>query len=426
MIHGRVYASHPGMMRNAHLAEVRTNLFRQWTAGWIILVAMGTALSPFVLSDQRNVLSILVAALALPIVVLLRIPVRNDLGWAMVSMSYLIVVELFYGRGANYSSLGYTGMFILTYIAFCGTLYSGAVTRERLLMLLRRLIQGYAIVSVFQLFCSKVGLPVPNHILSKEAWSYNSLGVEPSHTARALAFMLLAYLILVRGPGPAPTLKALWERERSIIVPFSVSLLLTGSSLAVAIFPLTIVMALKLRWLFISSVLLVFIWPFLQLVEVDSIRRVVAFLTALPSMDIMAMVQADHSGALRVMPLIIFLQSASLGEPSVWFGGGYEAISHYIQGNLIGVAKDVAVAGFIPGYVMICGILGTVLFCHAFLFRFMNRNTLPLILMWFPILANSAWNSQIFWFTLVLLRAVHYFSRASWSSASHVAGRGGL
>jgi hypothetical protein len=238
--------------------------------------------------------------------------------------------------------------------------------------------------------------------------------------------MLLAYLILVRGPGPAPTLKVLWERERSIIVPFSVSLLLTGSSLAVAIFPLTIVMALKLRWLFISSVLLVFIWPFLQLVEVDSIRRVVAFLTALPSMDIMAMVQADHSGALRVMPLIIFLQSASLGDPSVWFGGGYEAISHYIQGNLIGVAKDVAVAGFIPGYVMICGIFGTVLFCHAFLFRFMNRDTLPLILMWFPILANSAWNSQIFWFTLVLLRAVHYFSRASWSSASRVAGRDGL
>ncbi|WP_250957973.1 hypothetical protein [Rhizobium sp. CG5] len=408
-----------------HHDDHRLRVSRQWVTACIILVVFGTALSPFILSDQRNVLVILVAAFALPVIVMLRLPMGNDLGWSAAVVAYLIVVELFHGGASNFSSLGYTGMFVLAYIAFCGTLCSGAVTRQRLLLLLRRLVQAYALVSVLQLACSRLGLPVPNHILSKEAWSYNSLGVEPSHAARAVAFTLLAYLILARWNGPAPSVGMIWRREKSTILAFAVSLLLTGSSLAVAILPLTIVMALRLRWLLVGSVILALAWPFLQTVEVESIHRVIAFLTALPSMDITAMVHADHSGALRVMPLIIFLQSASLGDPSVWFGGGYEAITHYIQGNLVGVAKDVAVAGFIPGYVMVCGIFGAALFCHAFLFRFMNRQTMPLILLWIPILANSAWNSQIFWYSLVLLRAVYHFSQQPSSPRQPVIARFG-
>jgi hypothetical protein len=189
-------------------------------------------------------------------------------------------------------------------------------------------------------------------------------------------------------------------------------LILTGSSLAVGILPLTIVMALRLRWLLVGIAILTLSWPLLLAVELESVHRLIAFLTALPSMDIMAMVQADHSGALRVMPLILFLQSASLSDLSVWFGGGYEAIAYYVQGNLIGMAKDAAVAGFIPGYVMITGIAGATLFCHAYLFRFLNAQTLPLLLLWIPTLSNSAWNSQIFWYSLVLLRAVYAFSNA--------------
>ncbi|MAY64094.1 MAG: hypothetical protein CML29_17965 [Rhizobiales bacterium] len=393
-----------------HLLRLKSRMSRQWAAGWLILVAFGTALSPFVMSDQRNLLSILVAALALPAIVLLRLPMRNDLAWSAATMAYLIVVELLHGGGRNFTSVGYTGMFVLSYVAFCGTLYTGAVTRQRLITLLGWLLYAYAGVAMLQFVCSSVGLPVPNHILSKETWSYNSLGVEPSHAARAVAFTLLAYLILKRWNGPAWTLGEVWQREKRALAAFTISLILSGSSLAVGILPLTILMALRLRWLMVGFAILVVSWPFLETVEADSIHRLVAFITALPSLDIMALVQADHSGALRVMPLIIFLQSAKIGDVSVWLGGGYEAINYYIQGRLIGVGEDASAAGFIPGYVMICGIIGSFLFCHTFILRFVNGQTIPLILLWVIILANSAWNSQIFWYTLIILRAVHHFS----------------
>ncbi|WP_339760464.1 hypothetical protein [uncultured Hoeflea sp.] len=408
-----------------HVTVRRRHLARQWAAAWIIVVVFGTALAPFVLSDQRNVLVILVAALAIPMIVLLRLPVARDLAWSSAAMVYLLVVELLHGGTRHLSSLGYTGMFVLSYVAFCGTLYTGAVTRQRMAVLLRRLIQAYAVVSLAQMVCARVGLPIPNQILSKEAWSYNSLGVEPSHAARALAFTMLSYLLLMRRSGAAPSLGAIWRQHRTTIAAFGVSVLLTGSTLAVAILPLTIVMALRLRWMLAATLLLVLTWPFLQTVELESIRRMVAFLTALPSMDIMALAQADHSGALRVMPLIIFLQSASLGNPDVWFGGGYDAITYYIQGHLIGVAKNVASAGFIPGYVMVCGIFGAALFCHAYLFRFLNALTLPLVLLWILVLANSAWNSQIFWYSLVLLRTVYHFGQMSPAFRRHIQGRTG-
>ncbi|MCQ2003194.1 hypothetical protein [Rhizobium sp. NRK18] len=401
----------------------RQRLARQWATACTILVVFGTALSPFVLGDQRNVMVILVAALAAPIIVLLQLPMGKDLVWSSIAMIYLLVAELVNGGTRNVSSLGYTGMFVLSYVAFCGTLYTAAVTRQRLLRLLRQIIFAYAIVSVLQMICSHVGLPVPNHILSKGSWSYNSLAVEPSHAARILAFTLLSYLILQRRGGPVPSLAVTWRQNRLVIMAFSVSVLLTGSSLAIAILPLTIVMSLRLRWIVTGFGLLALSWPFLQTVELESIHRLVAFMTALPSLDIMAMVQADHSGALRVMPLILFLQTARIGDLSVWFGGGYDAITYYVQGHLIGVAKDVAVAGFIPGYVMISGLVGTALFCHAYLFRFLNRDTLPLILLWCAVLSNSAWNSQVFWYSLVLLRAVHHFSQPPASSLRTFSGR---
>ncbi|MCO5161151.1 MAG: hypothetical protein M9939_08450 [Mesorhizobium sp.] len=408
-----------------HVADRQRRLSRQWAAAATILVVFGTALSPFVLGDQRNLLVILAAALALPMIVLLRLPMATDMAWSSAAMVYLIVVELLLSGTRNVSSLGYTGMFVLSYVAFCGALSTGAVTRERLILLLRRLIQAFAVVSVAQAACAHLGLPIPNQILSKEAWSYNSLGVEPSHAARALAFTLLSYLVLSRRNRPAPGLRRLWRDEKWTLLAFAVPVVLTGSSLAVAILPLTLVMALKWRWLAAGGLILVFAWPFLATVEIDSVQRLVAFLTALPSMDIMAMVHADHSAALRVMPLIIFLQSATLRDASVWFGGGYEAISFYIRGNLVGVAGDVAAAGFVPGYVMVCGIFGTVLFCHAYLFRLLNRETAPLMLLWIPVFANSAWNSQIFWYSLVLLRAVHHFSRPPSPFPPRVAARYG-
>lgn len=390
-----------------------TSTSPHWLVARVLLVSFGTAISLFVLGDQRNTLVILVAALALPTIIVLRLPLERDFGSSAAAIAYLIVVELAHGGTINVTSLGYTGMFALSYIAFAGTLESGFVHRERLIELLRQLIFAFAAVSVVQMLCSLAGLPILNGMLSKGAWSYNSLAVEPSHAARALSFTLLAYLILARRGGSALSLRDLWRREKWVLVSFAVCQVLTGSSLAVALLPLTIVLALRVRWIAGCALLLIMTWPFLQSVELESIRRLVGFLTALPTLDIMALVQADQSGAVRVMPLILFLQSASLDDPSVWFGGGYQSVNQYVQGRLVGAGEDAAMAGFIPGYIMITGIVGTAFFLRAYLLRFANFQTLPLILLWGPVVGNSAWNSQIFWYSLLLLRAVYYFTNAS-------------
>lgn len=386
-------------------------LSRSWTLIWVTLVVFGTALYPFVLHDQRNVLVIALAALALPLIVTLRLPIGRDFQWPSVAMLYLVVVMFWNGNTQHFSSVGYTGMFVLSYIAFCGALSVRAVTREQVRHLLRRLIQAYALVSVVQLFFSLGGLPVPNQILSKGMWSYNSLGVEPSHAARALGVTLLTYLILSRHNGAPTDFRQLWREEKWTILPFAISIILTGSTLGIAILPLTLLLSLRLRWMAIGAAGLWLFWKALQSVELDAVRRLVDFMTALPSMDIGVLAEAEQSGAVRVMPLLIFIERASLDDPSVWFGGGYDAVAYYVRGALIGVSADAAMAGFVPGYIMICGLIGTALFCHAFLGRFLSLQTLPLILLWFLIFGNAAWNSQLFWYGLMLIRMVHHFGR---------------
>lgn len=392
-------------------AKARLRRSRSWTVIWVMLVVFGTAFYPFILQDQRNVLVIAVAALALPLIMILRLPIGRDLQWPSAAMLYLVVVMLWNGNTQYFSSVGYTGMFVLSYIAFCGALRVGAVTLEQVRHLLRRLIQAYALVSVVQLLFSLAGLPVPNEILSKGMWSYNSLGVEPSHAARTLGVTLLAYLILSRRDGAPVDIRQLWREEKWTILPFAISIILTGSTLGIAILPLTLLLSLRLRWVAIGATGLWLFWTALQSVETEAVRRLVAFMTALPSMDIAALAEAEHSGAVRVMPLLIFLERASLDDLSVWFGGGYDAVAYYVRGAMIGVSADAAMAGFIPGYIMISGLIGTALFCHAFLGRFLNLQTLPLILLWFLIFGNAAWNSQLFWYGLMLIRMVHHFSR---------------
>ncbi len=372
------------------------------------------------LPGQMNGLVILVAALAGPLILLFRLPVIADLYWAMIAVFYLLAVTLMLSGAQYFTSVGYTGMLALAFVAFSGALNTGLVPRERFRHLLRRLIQAYAVVSVLQLAASLAGLPVPNEISSKGLWSYNSLAVEPSHAARALACSMLAYLLLSRRDGRPPSIGQLWREEKSVLLAFFVSGALTGSTLAVGAMALTVLLALRLHWSVAGVAVLFFFWPLLLLVEIESVKRLTAFLMALPSMDILTISGADHSGAVRLMPLILFLQQMDLSAPSVWFGGGYEAIAFYVRGMMIGVDPDAAMAGFIPGYVMVCGFFGAALFLYAFVGRFLNRKTFPLVLLWILLLATSAWNTQIFWFSLMLIRAVHHFSKAGHAQSGSV------
>ena len=374
----------------------------------MMLGVFATAFAPFVGSDQRNFLVIALAALAIPLMGVCRVPLGRDLFLPSALYLYMVLVTLVVGDASDVSSVGFTGMFIVSYIALSGAVGTGLVPRYQVEVLLRWLILAFCAVSILQAVTSLVGLPIPNLILSKGLWSYNSLAVEPSQAGRILAVTLLAYLNLARLGGRATNSIGLLRREKLLIVAFAVSTILSGSTLALIAAPLAIILSFSARWIMLASGALIFSLPLLHVIDAPALQRGLGFLGALPSMEIGTIVDADQSGALRVLPSLLYLEKFQVDQVAFWFGGGLGAVNGYVQGELPG-ADNLVTAGFIPGFLISFGLLGVTLFLWAFIGRFLSLVTAPLVVLWVLLLSTSAWNTQVFWYGLMLLRVVYHY-----------------
>lgn len=373
-----------------------------------LIFVFATAFAPMVGEDQRNYSVILFAVLAAPLIILMQLRVKNDLAWILISLGYATSVVLLKDNLESLTTLAYTFLLSMGYLAVAGGLQSGYIELRSVVRLLKWLIMLYAIVSILQLVASLADLPIPNLILSKGMWSYNSLAVEPSHAGRALAMTMLTYLLIVRKWGNRKGLADTLIKDIRVVGAFCVSVGLSGSATGLIGALFAILLSLAKRQIIIFAAILMLVWPMLTAIEVSSLQRALAFINALPIMDISTVVETDQSGAMRVMPLLIFLNKTSVFDISFWLGGGFGAISAYIEGDLVGAGDKVG-AGFIPGYVMAFGVFGTVLFLYAFVFRFLERFTLPIFILWLILLSTSPWNSQLFWYGLMLLRIAYHF-----------------
>lgn len=374
----------------------------------VLLFIFATAFSLLVGEDQRNFLVIFCSLLSLPLLFFLRLKLGYDLIWIFLVFLPPFFVTLIQGSLEDFSTIGYTGLFAFAYLFVVEGLRSGYISRESIAKLLKLIIQLYALFSVLQMAASLAGLPEPNLILSKGLWSYNSLAVEPSHAGRALAITMLVFLIISREPTDTKSFAFLFIKNRTVLIAFLISISLTGSSTALVAAILAIILALSKKWMFVLVSILMLLWPTLYMVDLSSLQRSIDFLSVLPTMDASALIEADQSGAMRILPFIIFLEKADFLDIDVWFGGGLSAIAGYVQGELIG-AGDLVAAGFTPGYIIAFGLLATLLFLWVFLLRFVTKSTLPVAMLWIVIFITSPWNSQLFWYGLMLMRVIYYF-----------------
>lgn len=374
-----------------------------------ILGVLATAFAPLMGGDLRNYLVIAVLFLTPVLILTFRWPLWDTL-WLAAVLLYMMIVTVLTSALEDLSTVFYTLLFILSYLCFVSYLQTGRIERKSILRFLRILIFAFGIVSVIQMAASLAGLPVPNRLASKGMWSYNSLAVEPSHLGRVLSISMLAYLVLVRENADAALSPArlLW-RERKVVAAFLLSILLSGSSLAILSAPLALLFAFPKRWILVFSGAMVVIWPFVFLLDLPALQRGLIFLTALPSMDARELAAMDHSAFVRVAPVLVYFSKMDFSSAEFWFGGGVSAIRPFLWGEISGVAESKLGAGFFPGYPLAFGFIGTFLMLSAFLLRFLHPATLAPAALWLMLFPFSAWNSQLFWYGLMLLRVVHHY-----------------
>lgn len=375
----------------------------------ILLFTYATALSPFIDANFRNYLVIIVTVLFVPMLFLRSSRIDREILLVALPILYSCLVTLLNGTTDDVVTLTYTGLFATGYLIVLSTLQSPFLTAKDIEVFLARLIKLYAIVAVAQLITSMTNLPVPNQLGTKGLWSYNSLATEPSYVGRVISLTLLAYLIIGRMSGRPRSLLAMIKSRKGVFLAFCVAVILSGSSLALLAAVVAVLLSVSTGWFLAISASLVLLWPALFSIDVESVQRLLAFLIALPSADLNELIEADTSGALRIASLLIYIDQLDINNVGFWFGQGISGLAFHFEGRIPGLDNGI-MAGFIPGYIVAFGLFGTTLFLWVFVVRFLNESTVPLIILIGVFYSTMGWNTQVFWYGLMIVRVVYHLS----------------
>ena len=368
-----------------------------------ILLSYAMVISIFVDAANRNYLVLLAAMLGGLLFAVFGLTLQRQAFWALVVFSIMAMRTLFQGGAGDLGSVTLTLVYGIGYFAIAGLLDRVQDKRMFVQDMMRWIIYSFAVLSVIQMVTSFAGLPVPNVMATKGLWSYNSLSYEPSQLGRVVGVTMLCYLMLTRlpaasgYPGDAP------QTLQKVLIAFLTTMLLSGSSLAAIAIIFVFLLSRSLLWVIVLVTVVSLFWPMVMFIEYEPLKRASLLFSNLGSLDVSTLAGADHSGALRIIPAVIYFNDLAPAELGFWVGYGNDGLTRFFLGRIPGLGDTVTV-GFIPGFMVIYGAISTGLFSWVFVLRQINRTTVPLIGFWAIFMASSAWNTQVFWYGLIVIQ----------------------
>lgn len=315
--------------------------------------------------------------------------------------------SLFNGE-QRFSTLGFLGMYLITFIAYFNLLQKGTFTFLYFKKLIRGLIMAFGIILVMQQICMLAGIHnMPLCNLNNQFFlsltKLHSLTLEPSHSARVLAALALSYWRLYElENGEKPTLRGLFRDEMKWpMILFFWSMLTMGSG--------TAFIALGILSLyFITKQTVVYVVPFIVAMyftagamQLTQFERANAMAQAAMTGDVNQVNEADGSGAYRVVPLINTFTKTDLTQAKTWIGNGTAKISKSSALNKnakLGVIDQFGLIGFI---------ITMILTYKCILRRFWSIETLLALFM----VGLSVGNIYYSWGMFLVFAGVTYFRK---------------
>lgn len=386
------------MIEDSHSVSTRFDR----TIATVLIAILCVQLVPFE-GDGVSVIKVAIMSVT-PIVIINRVPyVTKALLWGMVYWFACFFVAAFH-ESMRFSTLGYLGLFLSTFIAYYGLLYKGVFTLSYFKRFLGILIKVFAIVLVLQQICMLVGIhnmPIINlanqHTLAID--KLPSLCIEPSHTARILAVAMLCYLrcVELKADGIRPTIKQIFQREnRWVTISFLYCMLTMGSG--------TAFIALGLLSLyFIQRKTVIYIVPAIGLLlylgstlELKQLERAKITAEATLTGDNEEIAEADGSAAMRVIPLLNTL-TMDFFDKDNWIGKDTSQLkTNQWSKKKIFVVEQYGIIGLIPSLILLC---------TCIIRRFLSIEMLLFIILFGLSLINGAY----IWGAMSMFATVSFF-----------------
>lgn len=361
--------------------------------------------------EGEGVSNVKVAIMALtPIIFTLKTPViSKPLIWGVLLWLTCYFCASFQSY-MRFSTIGYFGMFIMTFIVFYNLVYQGAFTFSYFKRLLRALIVVFAVVLILQQICILVGI--------KTLWLLNldnqyflaidklpSLTIEPSHSARVLAVVMLGYLrcLQIENGGERVSIKTLFNKDnRKVTILFLWSMLTMGSGTAFISLGILCLYFVTWRNLWYVVPMLIGFMAISSALEVKQLTRAVDTMQATMTGDKQQVLEADGSAAYRIIPIINTFTQTDLSDTETWFGKGTsKKLSVEVLNKMLIKSK----IPILDQYGLIATILSLILVYTCMIKRILNIETV----MFAMLFGFTIGNFYYVWGCMMIFSATRYF-----------------
>ena len=386
--------------------------FDKFIRFFIYLILISFAISPsFALGDDdRNLLLIGIMGIVGPIgIIVLPKFCHGDKLIFLFIASILIIPLLFNPWSIRWSTIFYSIMFCLTFLAYKRLLLKGFFSVELYLHFLKKIIFAFAIVLLIQQLCVLTGLPIFNESNYRllNPWKLNSLAAEPSHFARVLGLLMYCYISISEIKNNS-NFKTQYKQDKKIWFAFLWSMLTMGSGTAILFVSIIVLKISKIKSIIPIILCVLVLFTILNYFDSSALDRSSKVFSVIFSLDTNAIIEADHSASIRIVPVIILSQMVGVSTTNDWFGHGIDYVSSFLSNLIPGVPEGVSGGGMFQLWLEY-GFVVFILFMIIIIQAGFNRKDLFSLLFLFLLVFLYGVNTQMVWFCLTLLFTNKYF-----------------
>lgn len=307
----------------------------------------------------------------------------------------------------RWSTILYSLMYVLTFIYYTRLIKSVPITVESYLKIVKFLLWAFFSVMLIQQISALLNLPIPNYRIGESStFKVNSLASEPSYFGKIITVLMISFISIKEFRlNHRYNLFKDTKEDRIIWIIFFYQMIFCGSSFAILLLVFFLLRFIKLR---LKTIVLFFFVSFMVIITVTSIdltavQRLTKIGQAILSFDESNIFNADQSGAFRIVPSILYLKQINLASPDFWLGAGIDYTRSTMPTIMPALNENGFNVGLFPAFIWDFGFIATILLIW-FVLKFAITKKYPIdFLIWFIIVLDAPFNTQLFWITLILM-----------------------
>ena len=380
---------------------------------YVILISLAVSPAFALGAGNRNLMLIGLMAIS-PLILIRYGKLYRFNTWLLVFMASIILIPFInQPESMRWTTVLYSIMFCLTFLAYSELLRKGVFTPINYLKLLKYLILAYFIVLLIQQFCVLLGLPIFNisNYDGGKPWKLNSLSAEPSHSARIVALLMYSYVVIKELLlNRTYNLKKDLKHDKWVWFAFIWTMITMGSGTAFLFLPLVLLKFLKAKNILPLALISVAVFALMTILGVDAFERTFKVINATITFDIETILRADHSAAIRIVPFLVLIPMLNITTVNGLLGHGIDYVGTFLSDYIYGIEKGASGGGLLQMW-MEYGFIVFIIYLIFTLKSTFNKNDFISLIFWFLLVFLYNINSQIIWLCIVLLFTNKQFAK---------------